>query len=64
MDPGHVDPELLDRRCSDRPGDLVQIRADRVQRPTDPIIVEQLGLNTERLTDGPVPGPRLDVHQR
>jgi hypothetical protein len=46
----------------DRPGDLVQVRGDRVQRPPDPVIIEQPGLDAERLADRPVPRPRLDIH--
>jgi hypothetical protein len=55
MHPGHIDPERLDRRHPDRPCDLVQMRSDRVQRTTDPIIIEQFGLDTQHLTHRPVP---------
>ena len=64
VQPGHIDPERLDRRHPDRPGDLVQMRGDRIQRPPDPVIIEQPGLHPERLTHRPVPRPRLDMHQR
>jgi hypothetical protein len=40
------------------------MRGDRVQRPPDPIIVEQFGLHPERFTDRPVPRPRPDMHLR
>jgi len=56
-----IDPERRDRRDPDRPGDLVQVRGDRVQRPPDPVIIEQPRLYSECLADRPVPGPRLDV---
>lgn len=45
----------------DRPGHLVQMRG---QSAADPIIVEQAGLDPERLTRRPSPGLFLHMHQR
>ncbi|HEY6798607.1 MAG TPA: deoxyribodipyrimidine photo-lyase, partial [Kineosporiaceae bacterium] len=62
--PGHLQPERLDRRQTHRPGDLVQDRGDRVQRPTCPVVVQRLGRHPEHLTDRPLPRLRLHTPQR
>ena len=49
VQPGHIHTEPGDRRRPDTAGDLVQMRGDRVQRPGDPVVVEQLRRDAVRL---------------
>ena len=49
MQASDIDTERGDRRRPDGPGDPVQLRSDRVQRPRDPVVVEQARPGAERL---------------
>ena len=64
VQPGHVHPELADRRRPDRAGDLIQMRSDRVQGTAEPVIVEQARLDAVHLVHRHRRCPRLHLHQR
>ena len=49
VQPRHIDAELGDRRRPGTAGDRVQLRGDRIQRPGDPVIVEQIRRDAIRL---------------
>ncbi|GAA3805130.1 hypothetical protein GCM10022226_26300 [Sphaerisporangium flaviroseum] len=61
---GHIDAEPLDHDQPDRSDQVIEVRGDRVERPADPIIVEQYRIDTERFLNRPVLRPGLHVHQR
>jgi hypothetical protein len=64
VQPGHIHPELADRRCPHAAGDLVQVRGDRIQRAGDPVVIEQLRGDAIRLIHGHRRGPLLHPHHR
>ena len=64
MQPGHVHPELADRRRPDGAGDRVQLRGNRIQRTGDPVIVEQVRLDAVRLLHRHRRRPLLHPHHR
>jgi hypothetical protein len=64
VQPGHIHPELGDRRRPHTADDLIQIRGDRIQRPGNPVIIEQLGEDAVRLVHGHRRRPLLHPHQR
>ena len=64
MQPGHVHPELADRRRADRAGDLIQMRGDRVQGTAEPVIVQQVRLDGIHLVHRHRRRLRLHLHQR
>ncbi|GAA3376777.1 hypothetical protein GCM10020367_49800 [Streptomyces sannanensis] len=59
VDLADVDAELRDGLGTDRAGDLVQVRGDRVQGAGEPVVVQQLGIDTEDLLHRPLPRPVL-----
>jgi hypothetical protein len=59
-----VDAEGADRADRDRPGDLFQVRGDRIKRPAQLVVVQRERGDAEDLRDRPVAGPVLDVDQR
>lgn len=61
---GAVDAELGDRLSPDRADDPLDLRRDGVQRPAEPVVVEQVRFDTEDLLHRPLPGPVADLHQR
>jgi hypothetical protein len=61
---GHVDAVAADRGGPDRPGHLVQDRGQRVQRPGDPVVVEDLGSDPEGVLHGELPAPLPEVDHR
>jgi hypothetical protein len=64
VQPGHVHPELADRRRPDRADGLIQVRSDRVQGTAEPVIVEQVRLDAIHLVHRHRRCPRLHLHQR
>ena len=64
VQPRHIHAELGDRRRPDTAGDRVQLRGDRIQRPGDPVIVEQLRGDAVRLIHRHRRRPLLHPHHR
>ncbi len=61
VDASHIDAELSDRLGSDGADDACQLGSHRIERPTDAVIVQDLGSDGEHLFDRPGPGPVLDM---
>ena len=59
-----VDAEGADRADRDRPGDLLQVRGDRIEGAAQLVVVQRERGDAQDLRDRPVAGPVLDVHQR
>ena len=64
MQPGHIDPERCNRRRTDRPDDLLGPSGDRVQRPTQAVVIEHIGRHPEDFRHRPQPGPVRDPDHR
>src|ERR1039458_447001 len=59
-----VDAEGADRADRDRPGDLLQVRGNRVEGTAQLVVVQRERGDAEDLRDRPVAAPVLDVDQR
>src|SRR5208337_3840398 len=59
-----VDAEGADRADRDRPGDLLQVRGDRIEGAAQLVVVQHERGDAQDLRDRPVAGPVPDVHQR
>ena len=64
VQPRHIHAELRNRRRPHTAGDLVQMRGDRIQRPGDPVVIEQLRGDAIRLIHRHRRSPLLHPHHR
>ncbi len=64
VQPRHINAKFRDRRRPHTADDLVQMRGNRIQRPGDPVIVEQPRLDAIRLIHRHRRRPLLHPHHR